>query len=143
MLTAKENYVGYKPRLLAGLDVADGVKGFFYDTDRQYYSGPTQATQADDFDVAAAASEDREPWKISRHTAPMLDEGNPQGASLESRLYWENKTHSRQIELLESQDNLTSSTDQKQSQALSQVSYETHNRHDRAVGGSANQYNQK
>ena len=58
----------------------------------------------------------------------MLDDGNPQGTSL-SRLISDNKTPSRQSRLLlESQDNLTSSTDQKRSQVLSQVSYETHRR---------------
>ena len=100
MLTVEENYVGYKPQLLAGVDVADSVKGFFYDQNRQYYGQTTPVAEDDDhYDLAADASAGRKPWKLRRN-AQRFDDGNPQGASLECRLYLESKTPSRQSGLL-------------------------------------------
>lgn len=97
--------------------------------------------QADDYyDLVADRSTDRK-WSTNRHNAQMLDEAHAQGTFLDSRLYTLNKTPSRQSRLLaDSQDNLTSSTDQKQSQGHSQVSYETH-RHERAGVNAKNMNN--
>lgn len=140
MLSAKENYVSHKPKLLASVGAGEATRPFIqFDRNRQYYGRPAAATvQTDDYyDLVADPSADRRTWKTR-----VLEDGRPQAALLDSRLYFENKTPSRQSRLLiESQDNLTSSTDQKQSHMLSQVSYETHHRHERAAANAKNMNN--
>lgn len=142
LLTAKENYIGSKPQLLAGVEVSSGATGHFYDRNRHYYTRPLPTVQTDDYYDLAADRSAEQRWRTNRHSGQTLDEANAAGTFLDSRLSSLNKTPSRQSRLLaDSHDNLTSSTDQKQSQGHSLVSYETHHKHERAGANAKNTNN--
>lgn len=157
MLAGEQNYISYRPKYPGHVhEVAKSQEnGGFLDRNRLYYSRQISNSrhisnnQTDDCfgDLPADVSDVSavnvgKTWQVKGKNVHILDDGNPVMVSQDSRLFFnDNKTTlSRSRYFIESQENLTSSTDQKLSNILTHVSYETHNRHERAHIGAKMMY---
>ena len=131
-LSSNENYIFYdQHQQLVRAEACDKSKGHFIDrnqSNNNNYAGPIRA----ELSPAPGASVNKLKYKNSRYVQ-IVDDGNPQGASVDTRLISMDKTPQRTPhQVQDTREAMTSSTDQGRSHVSSYMADDTVRRQERA-----------